>query len=120
MRYFLKRTYGSDNIDESLAAYDDLTTHQPGAEHAPYAFLTGGLFSRDIRTVYERLELPVYLAHGTRGDFRDFSEAAWAKARNNWSVEPFDTGALVYYEEPEDFFASYTAFLAGTKESNAA
>jgi hypothetical protein len=112
IRYFLKRTWGSEHIDEALAEYDWLTTHQPGAEHAPYAFLTGRLFSRDIRDVYERLELPVYLAHGTRGDFRDFSGAGWARAAENWTVESFDTGALVHFEAPEAFFASYERFLA--------
>lgn len=113
VRYFLRRTWGSANIDEGLAAYDDLTTHQPGAEHAPLAFLSGRLFSGDIRTVYERLELPVWLAHGTRGDFKDFSEAGWAHDRDNWQVQAFDSGALPHFELPDEFFSSYTAFLEG-------
>ena len=79
VRYFLRRTWGSAGFDEGLAAYDDMTTHQPGAENAPLAFLSGSLFSRDIRTVYERLDMPVWLGHGTRGDFRDFSEAEWTR-----------------------------------------
>lgn len=112
IRYFLRRTFGSDDIDEGLARYDDLTTHQPGAEHAPLAFLSGRLFSGDIRSVYERLALPVWLAHGTRGDFADFSEADWAKARANWRVTPFDTGALPHFEQADDFFAGYAEFLA--------
>ena len=111
IRYFLRRTWGSDAIDESLAAYDDLTTHQPGAEHAPFAFLSARLFSRDIRTVYESLELPVWLPHGTRGDFRDFSEADWARARDNWRIQAYDTGALPHYEEPAVFNADYASFL---------
>ena len=112
IRYFLKRTWGSDEIDEGLAAYDDLTTHQPGAEHAPYAFLSGRLFSKDIRNVYEQLDLPVWLPHGTRGDFKDFSEADWARARENWHVQAFDTGALPHFEAGKEFLASYDAFLA--------
>ena len=112
IRYFLKRTYGSDAWDEGMAKYDDLVTHQPGAENAPFAFLSGRLFSADIRTVYERLELPVWLAHGTRGDFRDFSEAQWTLERDNWTKQPFDTGALIYFEVPDAFIAGYTAFLA--------
>lgn len=113
IRYFLRRTWGSDHIDESLAAYDDLTTHQPGAEHAPLAFLSGKLFAGDIRDVYEQIELPVWLAHGTRGDFRDFSEADWARRRDNWEVLAFDSGALPHFEQPDRFFAAYEAFLAG-------
>lgn len=111
IRYFLRRTWGSDNISEDLAAYDDLTTHQPGAEHAPLAFLSGRLFSGDIRNVYEHLELPVWLAHGTRGDFKDFSEAGWARDRDNWRIQAFDSGALPHFELPELFFRRYSAFL---------
>jgi pimeloyl-ACP methyl ester carboxylesterase len=114
VRYFLRRTWGSANIDEDLAAYDDLTTHQPGAEHAPLAFLSGRLFSGDIRNLYERLELPVWLAHGTRGDFKDFSEAGWAKQRDNWRVQAFNSGALPHFERPNEFFPAYDAFLDDT------
>lgn len=111
IRYFLRRTWGSEGIDESLAAYDDLTTHQPGAENAPLAFLSGALFSADIRDIYEQLELPVWLPHGTRGDFRDFSEAAWTEERDGWEVTPFESGALPHFEKPDEFFPAYETFL---------
>lgn len=115
IRYFLRRTFGTDDIDEGLAAYDDATTHQPGAEHAPYAFLAGKLFSKDIRSVYERLDLPVWLAHGTRGDFRDFSEADWARSKPNWRIEAFETGALPHFEQPDAFLQSLDRFLHRTR-----
>ena len=51
-----RRPSARSEIDEGLLDYDYLTTHQPGARHAPYAFVSGRLFSRDIRTVYERLD----------------------------------------------------------------
>lgn len=119
IRYFLRRTYGSRDVDEGMVEYDYRTTHQPGAEHAPYAFLSGRLFSKDIREVYERLERPVWLAHGTRGDFADFSEAAWTRARDDWFVDAFDTGAMPHFEQPQRFFAAYERFLAlgGRKEA---
>lgn len=111
IRYFLKRTWGSSNYDEGLAAYDDVTTDQPGAENAPYAFLSGRLFSKDIRTIYERLDLPVWLAHGTKGDFRDFRGADWTGERANWVQTAFDTGALPHFEAPDEFMSRYEAFL---------
>ncbi len=112
IRYFLRRTWGSSDIDEGLARYDELTTRQPGACHAPYAFLCGRLFSRDIRDVYEALTLPVWLAHGTRGDFKDFSEADWTRRAANWTVQAFESGALPHFEVPERFFPGYERFLA--------
>ncbi len=119
IRYFLRRTYGSRDVDEGMVEYDYRTTHQPGAEHAPYAFLSGRLFSKDIRDVYERLDVPVWLAHGTRGDFADFSEAAWTRARDNWSVDAFETGAMPHFEQPREFFSAYERFLAhaGSQEA---
>lgn len=111
VRFFLRKTFGADDVDEHLVDYDYATAHQPGARHAPFAFLSARLFSRDIRTVYEALTLPIWMPHGTRGDFRDFSEAGWAKARPNWRVQPYGTGALPHFQEPQRFIADLEAFL---------
>ena len=113
IRYFLKRTSGSDHFDEALAAYCDVTTRQPGADHVVYAFLSARLFSKDIRDVYERLEMPVWMPHATRGDFKDFSGADWAREADNWTVQPIEGGALPHFEVPEAFFAAADAFLNG-------
>ena len=112
MRYFLQRTWGSKAIDEGLMEYSYLAAHQPGARHAPLAFLSGRLFSADIRTVYERLTLPVWLAHGVRGDFQDYSGADWTRSRPNWSIEVFQTGALPHFEQPEQFVSAWRRFAS--------
>ncbi len=113
IRYFLEKTWGSKNIDEGLLEYDYLTTHQPGARFAPYYFVSGYLFSRDITNIYEQLTLPVWLAHGVRGDFQDYSDPAGIGQRSNWTVTKFETGALPYFEMPADFIRQYDEFLAG-------
>ena len=118
IRYFLQRTYGAKAIDEGLLEYDYLTAHQPGARHAPYAFVSGRLFSRDIQEVYRRLTQPVWVPHATRGDFKDFSAAGWARQRPNWRFQPFEAGALPHFEQPEAFLADYEAFLAGAGQSD--
>jgi pimeloyl-ACP methyl ester carboxylesterase len=111
VRYFLQRTWGSKAIDEALYEYSWLTARQPGARHAPLAFLSARLFSRDIRDVYERLTGPVWVPHGTRGDFKDFSGADWTASRPNWRLQPFDTGALPHIEQPAAFAAAFKAFI---------
>lgn len=111
IRYFLRRTWGSDAIDAGLAEYDVLATRQPGAEHAPFAFLSGRLFAADVAAVYERLTLPVWVPHGTRGDFKDFSDTAWAEATGRWRFTPYPTGALPFFERPADFLRDFRAFL---------
>jgi len=113
VRYFLGRTWGSDRIDEDLFEYSWAAAHRPGARYAPLAFLSGRLFSSDIRTVYEQLVQPVWVPHGTRGDFRDFSGADWTRARPNWSLQPFESGALPHVEHPDAFATAYRRFLVG-------
>ena len=107
IRYFLERTWGSKDIDETLWAYDLQTTRQPGAEHAPLHFLSAGLFSSDIHTVYEQLTPPVWLSHGVRGDFTDYSRKTMVEGRPDWHVSVFATGALPYFEVPGEFMAAY-------------
>jgi pimeloyl-ACP methyl ester carboxylesterase len=110
-RYFLKQTFGSyEAVDAGLLDYDYLTAHQPEAQHAPYAFISGTLFSADINRIYESLDMPVWLAYGIRGEFSDIDPS---RARNlpGWQGEAFPAGGLPYFEMPEQFGAAYDAFL---------
>ena len=111
LRYFLEKTFGSSRVDENLLAFDYLTSHQPGAEHAPLRFVGGYLFSGDSTRIYDALRVPVLLLHGTRGDFVDYAGTARVVGRTNWTVEVLQTGALPHFEEPDRFWATYKAFL---------
>jgi pimeloyl-ACP methyl ester carboxylesterase len=110
LRYFLRRAWGSRAIDERLLAYDYLTTHQPGAQFAPYAFIAGYLFSRDILAVYRSLSLPVWVAHGVRGDFTDYARLRAFADAPNWTIQAFRTGALPHFEQLGGLTAAYDAF----------
>jgi pimeloyl-ACP methyl ester carboxylesterase len=119
IRYFLNKTWGSREIDEGLLEYDYLTTHQPGAQHAPYYFVSGFLFSEGIAKIYHSLTLPVWMSHGVRGDFVDYSNKTQVEGRANWSIRVFPTGAMPHFEVTTDFIAAYDAFLAGVSVSSA-
>jgi len=112
VRYFLRRTFGRRDIDEELWRYCVESAHQPGAEYAPLHFLSGGLFSADIHTVYESLTTPVWMSHGVRGDFTDYRQTTLVENRPNWRISVFQTGALPYFEEPARFCAVYDDLLA--------
>jgi pimeloyl-ACP methyl ester carboxylesterase len=112
IRYFLRRTWGADAIDEELWRYDVLTTRAPGAEFAPLAFLSAGLFSADIHTLYETLTQPVWMTHGTRGDFTDYRAKAIVEGRPNWRITVIDGGALPFFEDLAGFCRAYDGFLA--------
>ena len=112
IRYFLNKTWGSRNIDEAMYDYAVWTTQQPGAEHAPLCFLSAQMFSADITTVYDQLRLPIWMSHGVRGDFVDYRGKARFAAQANWQFTVFDSGALPYFEHPQDFEEKMLAFIS--------
>lgn len=112
IRFFLQKTWGSKHIDERLLAYDRLTTHQPGAEHAVWSFLAGYLFPDDVRGLYQRLAAPVWLIHGVRGDFVDYRDLASVARKPNWTIHALDTGALPHFERLKELTALYDDFVA--------
>jgi len=113
VRYFLAKTWGGPGIDEALLQYDLLTTRAAGARFAPLHFLSAGLFSADINTVYDQLAMPVWVGHGTRGDFVDYRGLAAMAGRPNWQVDVFDgLGALPYFEQPGLFMQRWLAWQA--------
>ena len=111
VRYFMRRTWGGQRIDETLWAYSVLSAQVPNAEQAPLSFLSGGLFSADIHNVYESLSLPVWVVHGTRGDFTDYRELELVRDRPNWHVTVMQAGAMPYFEDISAFIGAYKAFL---------
>ncbi|WP_294533628.1 alpha/beta hydrolase [uncultured Rhodoblastus sp.] len=120
IKYFLKRTFGSQQIDQGLWDYAYLTTHQPGAQHAPYYFVSGYLFSMDALRLYEGLTHPVWMTHGVRGDFVDYRHQNRVEGRANWSFEVFPTGAFPHFETPDAFTRAYDGFLKRADETTGA
>lgn len=112
VRYFLEKTWGDKKIDEPMYEYAVLTAREPGARHAPLAFLSGGLFSADVHTLYESLTQPVWMSHGVRGDFTDYRGKRLVEGRPNWRITVFETGAMPYFEQPVEFTRELDAFLA--------
>jgi pimeloyl-ACP methyl ester carboxylesterase len=111
IRFFLRKTWGAPGIDEGLLDYDYLTAHQAGAENAPYYFVSGYLFSTDAMRLYQALAMPVWMIHGVRGDFVDYGQKGLVERLPNWTIEPFQTGAMPHFEQPAAFMARYDAFL---------
>ena len=113
IRYFLRRTWGSRRIDEALWAYGCLVARQPGAEHAPLSFLSAALFSADIHDVYEAVQAPVLVVHGTRGDFTDYRGLPLPGVQRPWQVHVMrEAGALPYFERLPEFLSVWRRFAA--------
>ncbi|MBY6204862.1 alpha/beta fold hydrolase [Halomonas denitrificans] len=117
VRFFLRKTFGRKDIDEELFRMSVRMTRHPDARYAPFHFLSGYLFSANIPAVYDELEQPVWLSHGVRGDFTDFSRASNYRDRPNWRITEYPTGALPYFEVTDEFVRDYRAFLADTDKT---
>ena len=110
IRYFLQRSWGSKQIDEALWRYDVITTQQPGARHAPLVFVSAGLFSADINTLYESMRCPVWVSMATRGDFTDYQGRSTLANHANWRFHTVEGGALPYFEDLGAFTAKLDPF----------
>ena len=119
MRKFLERSWGSKDIDAGLLAYNLVSVKQPGARHAPYAFVGGSLFTRGVAHLYARLEPPVWMIHGSRGQFAKVDGLTHFAPLGRWEIEAADTGAMPYFEQPAAFVANYDAFLCRLKADEA-
>jgi pimeloyl-ACP methyl ester carboxylesterase len=111
IRYFLRRTFGRQDIDEALCAYAVRNAEVDGARFAPLHFLGAGLFSADIHDVYESLTQPVWVSHGVRGDFTDFRAMALLANAGTWRVSVLQAGAMPYFEVMTEFARAFDAFL---------
>jgi pimeloyl-ACP methyl ester carboxylesterase len=111
MRTFLQRAWGSRPIDEGLVAYNLLTVAQPGASHAPYAFVGGRLFTRGVAHLYAQLQPPVWMIHGLRGEFARVDGLKRFAPAGRWTIESIDAGAMPYFELPDEFAQRYDAFV---------
>ncbi len=57
IRFFLRRSIAGD-VPEDMVQYAWRTSHRPGARRAPFAFLRGQLFVRDVGALYAQVSVP--------------------------------------------------------------
>lgn len=114
LRYYLERIYADDGLvtDELVDVYYR-TAHQPGAKHAPSAFVAGHL-NLDVRRALRRLRQPSLLLWGEHA-----SETPVEEARGFLAIKPdfdfaiFDrAGDLPHDERPDEFGDVLRGFLA--------
>jgi pimeloyl-ACP methyl ester carboxylesterase len=117
LRWFLERSFVG-RVDDGLVDYAWRTAHQPGARFAPIYFLSGALFTPDVREqVYERITQPALVLYD-RDPYVSFDELSITRARcPNWrAVRIVPTRGLPHFERPEDteqalerFWSQYAA-----------
>jgi len=102
--YFLGLCFNG-TVNKDLANYDFLTTHQPGARFAPLYFVSGKLFSSDIRTtVYAQLGLlPVLVLYDIDSFVRFDLLAEHLRMQASWrAVRIYPSKGLPQFERMGD------------------
>ncbi|HEX8850952.1 MAG TPA: alpha/beta fold hydrolase [Gemmatimonadaceae bacterium] len=122
LRYYLERVYADDSLvtEELIDAYF-ATAHQPGAKHAPAAFIAGHL-NLDVRRALRRLAQPTLLVWGAQAREAPVEETrGFLTAKPDLDVAILDgAGDLPHDERPEEFIEVVRGFLAraaGARES---
>jgi pimeloyl-ACP methyl ester carboxylesterase len=111
IRYFLKQSFVGEP-DSGLVAYAYATAHQPGSRFAPLAFISGRLFSPDVRvSVYERPTTPVLVLYD-RDAFVRFDMLPDVLERNsNWrAIRLVPSRGLPHFEHLDDTVAALDGF----------
>ena len=114
IKYFLQKSFvGAVPQDFADYAYD--TAHQPGAEHAPLAFLSGTLFTPRVRLrVYDNLELPVLVIYD-QDPYVGFDVLApYIAVHDNWQARRISpTRGLPHFEKLDETTRALEQFWNG-------
>jgi pimeloyl-ACP methyl ester carboxylesterase len=103
INYFLEQSF-MGAVPKDLIDYAYVTAHQPGAEHAPLYFISGKLFTPNIkRNVYEQLKVPTLVLYD-RDSFTSFERLPDLLAENqSWqAVRLVPTLGMPHFERTED------------------
>lgn len=114
VQYFLNKSF-TGPVPQSLVNYSYASAHQPGAENAPLYFLSGKLFTRDVRTrFYEALRVST-LAIYDRDPFTSFEMLPELLQNNKeWqAVRIIPTMGLPHWEQLPRTTAALDQFWQG-------
>ncbi len=118
IRFFLKQSF-EGAVDAGLENYGYLTSHQPGARFAPLYFVSGKLFSPDIReAVYAKLSLPVLVLYDRDAFVRFDTLPDFIDAHDQWrAVRIAPTKGLPQFEKLADVTRALDEFWAKAEEA---
>lgn len=91
IKYFLKKSF-SGNAPQELVNYGYDTSHQPGARFAPLYFLSGELFTPEVRRhVYNAVPVPVLALYDKDGYTSFEYLEPFARNHMNWISRRVET-----------------------------
>jgi len=122
LRAFLQSVYADNSlVSEEMVEHYYCTSHQPGAKHAPGAFVAGQL-NIDVRHALRRLGQPALLVWGEQAEIAPVEEArGFLAVKPDLELAILDpAGDLPHDERPDEFNEVVLEFLARTRRTIAA
>ncbi|HEX5661271.1 MAG TPA: alpha/beta hydrolase [Polyangiales bacterium] len=112
IRYFLRKSF-EHRVDEHMAEYAWATSHQPGAFHAPMAFLGGGLFPRGQATnIYGHVHAPALVLYDRDPHTGFAALSEFAERHHNFRTERVTPSrGLPHFDLPEHSIEAIRSFL---------
>lgn len=113
LRHVLAQAYAdAAHVTPALVDAHHATAHQPGARHAPAAFV-GRALDLNVRDALRRLEQPVLLTWGRHARDVPLAELrAYRALRPDAEVALFESGSLPHDERADEWTAAVRTFLA--------
>lgn len=102
LHYYLQKSFHGP-VDQGLENYAYLTTHQPGARYAPLHFISGQLFTPEVRSqIYAKVTTPALIIYD-EDPFTGFTELPDLLLDHpNWNaVRITPTRGLAHFEQTE-------------------
>lgn len=110
LRYFLRQSFAGP-IAPEFVEYGYASSHQTGAQYAPFHFVSGRLFSKDAQTaLYEPLTMPVLAITDPDGFVRYSAVSGLVASQSNWQTEELAGKGLPQWEVLEELTAVMDSF----------
>jgi pimeloyl-ACP methyl ester carboxylesterase len=99
-------------VPDDFVEYGAESARVEGASRPLDDFLSGRLFPDDADDAFTRMPVPLLVLHGTsaQGRVESYTALPGIASRPEARVEPFDTGSLPHWEQPERVMDLITAF----------
>ncbi len=118
IRYFLSRSFVGP-VPDDFVDYAYTSAHQPGAEHAPLYFLSGKLFTPNVRSqLYDKIKQPTLVLYD-RDPYVAFDQLpAFVESRPPWQAERIaPSRGLPHFEQLDRVTDALDAFWQGLEPS---
>jgi pimeloyl-ACP methyl ester carboxylesterase len=112
IRFFLQKSFHSQEPAAELVDYGYLTAHRPNAKNAPLCFLSGRLFTKGIaRSIYSKLTMQTLVLFDT-DPYVNFDQLTrFVTNHPQWQMTRIvDTKGLPHWEKPQQTFAEIDRF----------